>query len=156
MTDDGRTVPLEYLPAGGLTPKLGMALTLSGGKLTAVSGGEAPGYISMTERANACKDGEVIPVLRVGGDIIFAVPAADVPDDSALGGGVAIGGDGLTVTTGGSLGEVVGLLEDRVLVRLPNPGAAGGGGAAGANVLTVNDLTDDTEVQADVQKILNQ
>ena len=30
-TDDGRVVPIEYLPASAITPKIGMALIQSSG-----------------------------------------------------------------------------------------------------------------------------
>ena len=68
--DDGRNVPIEYLPASAITPKMGLALTQTGGQLAVASGTTAPSYICMCERTEACEAGEIIPVLRVGRDII--------------------------------------------------------------------------------------
>lgn len=106
-TDDGRNMPLEYLPAGGLTPKVGMALALT-------SGTAKPQYISMAERQTACGEDERIPVVRVGGDVIFATTAAAAMTDVAPGSKVTIHTDGMqvTATTTGGVAEVV-YLEDR-------------------------------------------
>lgn len=69
--DDGRNAPLEYLPAGAITPKLGLALAMSGGKLVLAAGTTKPQYICMTERDAACAAGEEIPVIRVQSDMVF-------------------------------------------------------------------------------------
>ena len=73
--DDGRNVPIEYLPAAAITPKMGLALTQTGGQLAVASGTTAPSYICMCERTEACEAGEIIPVLRVGRDIIWETTA---------------------------------------------------------------------------------
>jgi len=70
-TDDGRVPGIEYLPAGAITPEVGMALTQASGKLAVSSGTAKPAYISMCQRETACADGELIPVLRVLPDMIF-------------------------------------------------------------------------------------
>lgn len=50
QTDDGRNMPLEYQPCGAITPKVGMALVMTGGKLVLASrGGETP--VHQHERA---------------------------------------------------------------------------------------------------------
>ena len=70
-TDDGRIPSHEYLPCSAITPKVGMALMESSGKLAIATGKNKPTYISMTERSAAVTAGEIIPVIRVDHDIIF-------------------------------------------------------------------------------------
>lgn len=71
QTDSGRVPGVEYLPAGGITPKAGMVLKMAEGKLAAASGEDVPLYLSMAERDFACADKERIPVIRISPDIIF-------------------------------------------------------------------------------------
>ena len=47
QVDGGRIPGIEYLPAGAITPKVGMALTQTGGNLAVASGTTTPTYISM-------------------------------------------------------------------------------------------------------------
>lgn len=105
----GYVPPYEHLPADGLTPLVGMALVLEGGKLTLASGTEKPTHISMCQRESACADGELIPVVAVSGDITFAVPAS-VANTVPVGGKVTISADGLnvTATTDGGVATIVG------------------------------------------------
>jgi len=107
FVNDGHVPPFEYHVCGGITPKLGMALAVSGGKLVTATGGTVPKYISMLE-SDAAKDGEVIPVIRVEEGILFAVPSAGGFSAVQPGDKVLIGADGLTVTAGtGGAAEVV-------------------------------------------------
>jgi len=107
-TDDGRVPATEYLPAGAITPKIGLALIQTGGLLVAAVGEQAPGYISMCEKKQACAAGEVIPVVRVSGDIIFETAFSADAGSVALGDKVTISADGLSVTaTTGGPAEVV-------------------------------------------------
>ena len=71
QVDGGRNPGHEYLPAGAIVPKVGMALTVTGGKLAIASGTTAPSYISMIEKEEALTDGDVIPVMRVLPDMMF-------------------------------------------------------------------------------------
>lgn len=71
-TDDGHIPAWEYLPAGAITPKVGMALTQSSGKLAIATGTTAPSYISMMESSSALTAGTIIPVIRVNKDMVFA------------------------------------------------------------------------------------
>jgi len=102
-TDDGRVPAIEYLPAGAITPKAGLALVQTGGLLVAAVGGQAPGYICLCEREQACTAGENIPVARVGGDVIYETAFSADAGSVALGDKVTISADGLgvTATTGG-------------------------------------------------------
>ena len=107
--DDGRNVPIEYLPAAAITPKMGLALTQTGGQLAVASGTTAPSYICMCERAEACEAGEIIPVLRVGRDIIWETTAQAAMTSINLGDKVTLHTDGLqvTATTTSGVAEVV-------------------------------------------------
>lgn len=108
-TDDGRVPAMEYLPAGAITPKAGMALKQTGGLLVSAVGTDAPGYISMCEREMPCTAGENIPVVRVSGDIIFETAFSADAGAVKLGDKVTVSADGLgvTATTAGGVAEVV-------------------------------------------------
>lgn len=97
-TDDGRVPGIEYLPAGAITPKVGMALTVSSGKLAVASGTTAPSYISMCERDTACTAGEKIPVIRVGKDMILETTLSADASAVSIGDKVTLHTDGLQVT----------------------------------------------------------
>lgn len=104
---DGHVPPFEYHVCGSITPKLGMALSVSGGKLVTAAGSAKPKYISMLESGGS-KDGEVIPVIRVEEGILFAVPSAGSFSAVQPGDKVMISADGLTVTAAtGGVAEVV-------------------------------------------------
>ncbi len=98
QTDDGRTGPLEHLPAGAITPKVGMALTMTGGMLALASGAVKPQYISMREQDTPCQAGDLIPVVRVGSDVIFETTAAAAMTGVKPGEKVTIHTDGMQVT----------------------------------------------------------
>lgn len=103
-TDDGRVPGIEYLPAGAITPKVGTALTVSAGKLAVASGTTAPSYISMCERETACTAGELIPVIRVGKDMILETTLSADGSAVSIGDKVTLHTDGMKVTatkTGG-------------------------------------------------------
>lgn len=109
QTDDGRVPGIEYLPAGAITPKIGMALTQASGNLAVASGTTAPTYISMCDRETACKAGDIIPVLRVLPDMVFETTFSAAATAVTLGQKVTINTDGLSVTatTTGGVAEVV-------------------------------------------------
>ena len=81
-TDDNRVPGIEYLPASAITPKVGMALTQTTGQLALATGATAPTYISMCEKDGECTAGDIIPVIRVGKDMIlettFAAAATSI------------------------------------------------------------------------------
>lgn len=108
FVSDGHVPAFEYHVCGGITPKLGMALDVAGGKLATATGSVKPRYISMLE-SDSDRDGEVIPVIRVEEGILFAVPCAASFAAVKPGDRVMIGSDGLTVTaaTGGKAEVVV-------------------------------------------------
>lgn len=114
-TNDGRVPAWEYYPADGLTPKVGMALKLSSGKLVLSTGETAPQFICMRDEESALPAGALpIPVIAVNDGIIFEAKTAAT---FALGATCAIGTDGLSVVSGTGDGVVVGTTEAGVLVR---------------------------------------
>ena len=120
QVDGGRIPGIEYLPAGAITPKVGMALTQTGG-----SGTTTPTYISMVEMDKACTAGDIIPVLRVLPDMMFETTFQAAASAIKLGDKVTLHTDGLQVTATKTNGvaEVVGMdgtaAGDRVRVRFP-------------------------------------
>lgn len=110
QTDDGRVPGIEYLPAGAITPKVGMVLTQTSGKLAIATGTTAPTYVSMCERETACTDGEIIPVLRILPDMIFETEFSAAAGSVKLGDKVtlnAANGLDVTATTTSGVAEVV-------------------------------------------------
>nr|DAL57125.1 MAG TPA_asm: hypothetical protein [Caudoviricetes sp.]DAQ25072.1 MAG TPA: hypothetical protein [Caudoviricetes sp.] len=87
---------VEYLPAGAITPKFGMAVALnpSTGYLAASA---KPTHISVMEASAALTAGTIIPVIRISDNIVF---------ESTL--------DGTTTLKAGALADVdsTGMLID--------------------------------------------
>lgn len=120
--DSARVPPIEYRPCSAITPKVGMALKVSGGNLAAATGADVPQYISMCERAGVCTAGERIPVIRVQPDILFESTAAAALSGVTAGTKVTLHTDSLQVTaTSGGAAELVELdgtaSGSRVLLR---------------------------------------
>ncbi len=107
-SDDGRNPPIEYLPCSAIAPKMGMALTVSGGNLALATGATAPSYISMREQEEACTAGDLIPVIRVGHDVIFETTNS-VALTAKVGQKVTLATSGLEVTntTDSGVAEIV-------------------------------------------------
>lgn len=108
-TDDNRVPGIEYLPASAITPKVGMALTQTTGQLALATGETAPTYISVCEKDSECTAGDIIPVIRVGKDMILETTFADAATSIKLGDKVTLHTDGLqvTATTTNGVAEVV-------------------------------------------------
>lgn len=108
-TDDGYIPSFEYLPCGAITPKVGMALTQTGGNLAIASGATAPTYISMIEKEEACTAGDIIPVIRVDKRIVFETSFSAAATSIKLGSKVTLGTDGeqVTATTESGVAEIV-------------------------------------------------
>ncbi len=103
------TPALEYLPCSAIVPKIGMAMAMADGLLEVANGATAPTYICMTKRDEACKAGELIPVIRVQHNTVFATTFANNDEGVELGFKLQISADGLQVTTTvGGPAEVVG------------------------------------------------
>lgn len=109
-TDDGRVPSLEYLPAGAITPKVGMALTQSSGNLAIATGTTKPTYICMVEKDSALTAGDIIPVFRIDPDMIFETSFSASAADIKLGQKVTLhasNGGQVTATTTSGVAEVV-------------------------------------------------
>lgn len=130
-TDVNKVPPIEYLPAGAITPKMGMALTMSGGNLAIASGTTVPSYVSMVECESALTAGTVIPVIRVLPDMIWETAAQAAMTSIKLGDKVTLHTDGMQVTATKTNGvaEVVDMdgtnVGSRVLVRFNAPATVG-------------------------------
>jgi len=118
-TDDGRVPAFEYMAAEGLVPKIGMALVMAEGKLSMAGATVMPQYISMCEKEGACGEGDVIPVIRVGADIIFGAESEEDMAAVDIGDKVTLSADamGVTATTASGVAEIVSKTEDEVRVR---------------------------------------
>ena len=112
-TDDGRIPPVEYLPCGAITPKLGLALVQTNGNLAIASGSTKPSYICMTERDAAVSAGTVIPVQRVSEDVIYETISSAAFTSIKQGQKVTLATDGMkvTATTTDGVAEVVDIAD---------------------------------------------
>ena len=122
--EDGHVPAFEYLPCSAITPKIGMALTMSSGNLAIATGTTKPSYISMMEKDAACTAGDIIPVIRVTEDIIFEVTNSASLSGVSVGAKVTLhasNGMQVTGTTASGVAEIVNKSGDasgsRVLVR---------------------------------------
>ena len=128
--EGGRVPAWEYLPAGAITPQVGMALTQTSGNLALASGTTAPTYISMREETDKLAAGTIIPVIRVLDSIIFETTFSAAATSIKVGDKVTIHTDGLQVTaaTTGGVAEVVWMEGTasgaKVRVRFPGVTAA--------------------------------
>ena len=123
-TKDGAPGPWEYLEAADIGAcKVGMALTLTDGKLTKATGTVRPSYISMFEGTVA--SGDKIPVLRVLPDTRFKTQLSAEGTELKVGDKVTIDETAMlaTATTASGVVELVAILGteigDSVIVRIP-------------------------------------
>jgi len=70
---EGRVPPWKYLECSAITPKIGMAMVLSSGRLAIATGTTKPTHICMREEDSAVTAGTIIPVIEVAEDQIFEV-----------------------------------------------------------------------------------
>ena len=96
--DDGRVPVTEYLPAGAITPKVGLALYQNAGLLAVVGGTTKPTYICLQEEPAAVASGTVIAVQRVAPDIIYKTESSAATTSVKLGTKVTLTADGTQVT----------------------------------------------------------
>ena len=107
---DGAPAPFEYLPCSAITPKFGMALTQSSGKLAIATGTTAPTYISMYEAPAAVSAGTIIPVIRADHDTIYETTISAAGTSLNLGDKVTLhasNGLQVTATTTSGVAEIV-------------------------------------------------
>lgn len=111
----GNVIPWEMLPAGEITPKVGMALVQADGSLAIATGTNAPTYISMCEKDSACAAGDLIPVIRVSHDTIYETTNSEAFSGVERGDKVTLhASDGMQVraTTASGVAEVVDFDDD--------------------------------------------
>ena len=108
--DDGRNIPIEYLPCSAITPVVGMALTQSSGNLAICTGTTKPRYISMVTKSAACTAGDIIPVIRVDADTIYETTLSASGTSLNLGDKVTLhasSGLQVTATTSSGVAEII-------------------------------------------------
>ena len=109
----------EYLPAGAITPVIGLA-----------SGTTVPAYICQRTQEATLTAGDILPVIRVLPDMIFATTWSVAASSVHIGDKVTLSADGLqvTATTTSGVAEVVGMdgtaAGDTVYVRFPGAAAS--------------------------------
>lgn len=123
-TKDGAPGPWEYMEASALGAcKVGMALTLTDGKLAKATATVRPSYISMFEGTVA--SGDRIPVVRVLPDTRFKTQLSAAGTALKVGDKVTIDTTAMlatNTTTSGvlELVEILGTeIGDSVIVRIP-------------------------------------
>ena len=84
-TDDGHVAPFEVLPCSAITPKNGMAMILSSGKLAIATGTSKPEFICVEEHESAVAAGTPVTVVRVDHNTVYETTL------SAAGTGLNIG-----------------------------------------------------------------
>lgn len=94
---DSALQPWEYPAAAAGTYKVGQALKLASGKVTATGAAltTTPPYICMADITVA--DGEPVPVIRTKHDIIFETTLSAAAESAAVGSKLQVSKDGLTV-----------------------------------------------------------
>ena len=103
----GAVLPWEYLGAEAGTYRAGQVLTVSEGKLAALSmaSTETPPYLCMADVKAA--EGQVIPVTRVEGDCIYETQLKALYADAKPGVKMQVDADGLTASEGEGNFELV-------------------------------------------------
>lgn len=105
--DTGAMLPWECLGAAAGTYRAGQMLTVSEGKLAALSlaSTETPPYLCMADVKAA--EGQVIPVTRVEGDCIYETQLKGAYESAKVGGKMQVESDGLTASEGSGTFELV-------------------------------------------------
>ena len=105
--DTGAMLPWEYLGAAAGTYRAGQMLTVSEGKLAALSlaSTDTPPYLCMADVTAA--DGQIIPVTRVEGDCIYETQLKGEYEGAKVGVKMQVESDGLTASEGGGTFELV-------------------------------------------------
>ena len=119
---DGHVAPFEQLPCSAITPKNGMAMVLSSGKLAVASGTNKPEFICVEDHGAAVSAGDLVTVVRVEADTDY-VTTLSAAGALNIGDKVTLASDGLrvTATTASGVAEIVAMegtaSGDTVVVR---------------------------------------
>ena len=130
-TVEGGHIPaFKYLPAGAITPKVGLALVQTNGNLALATGTTKPTHICMLEKDSALTAGEIIPVIDVTPELILETTCSASFASIKKGDKVTIANDAAQVTntkTGGVATVVAGdgvASGEKVLVRFADVATA--------------------------------
>lgn len=122
--------PWETHPCSAITPKVGLALAFSSGKLAIAAGTTKPEFICMENRDSAVTAGTMIHVMPVNEHIVFETKASAALTSVTVGSKVTLTTDGLkvTATTTGGVAEILEMdgtaAGSKVRVRFPELQAA--------------------------------
>ncbi len=135
---DGHVAPFEQYPCSAITPKRGMLMKLSEGKLAAASGTDIPEFVCVEEHSAAVSAGDEVNVVRIEPGTVYETELSAAGSSLKLGNKVTIASDGLrvTATTAGGVAEIVYIdgtaSGSMVQVRFP----------AAAESVSMSDLSD--------------
>lgn len=107
--DDGHVAPFIQLPCSAITPKRGMAMILSSGKLAKAGATDKPEFICIEEHGAAVTAGDLVTVVRVEPDTDYETELSAAGGTLNIGDKVTIASDGLrvTATTTSGVAEIV-------------------------------------------------
>lgn len=107
--DDGHVAPFIQLPCSAITPKNGMLMVLSSGKLAKAGATDEPEFLCVEEHAAAVTAGDLVTVVRIDHDTDYETTFSAVATGVVPGSKVTIASDGLRVTgtTTSGVAEVV-------------------------------------------------
>lgn len=109
-TDDGHVAPYEQLPCSAITPKRGMAMILSSGKLAIATGSAEPEFICVEEHSAAVSAGDMVTVVRVDPQTEYETTLSAAGGSLNLGDRVTLhasSGLQVTATTTNGVAEIV-------------------------------------------------
>ena len=121
--DDGHVAPFIKLPCTAITPKNGMLMALSEGKLAKATGSTVPEFLCVEEHGSAVSAGDLVTVVRVEPDTDYETVFSAAGSGLALGDKVTLATDALrvTATTTDGVAKIVGMTGtasgDTVIVR---------------------------------------
>lgn len=109
-TDDGHVAPYEQFPCSAITPKHGMAMILSSGKLAIATGSAEPEFICVEEHSAAVSAGDMVTVVRVDPQTEYETTLSAAGGSLNLGDKVTLhasNGLQVTATTTNGVAEIV-------------------------------------------------
>lgn len=109
-TDDGHVAPYEQFPCSAITPKRGMAMILSSGKLAIATGTAEPEFICVEEHSAAVSAGDMVTVVRVDPQTEYETTLSAAGGSLKLGDKVTLhasSGLQVTATTTNGVAEIV-------------------------------------------------
>ncbi len=123
-TDDGHVAPFEKFPCSAITPKNGMAMVPSSGKLAIATGTNKPEFICVEEHDSAVAADTMVTVVRVDHDTVYETELSAAGTSLKPGDKVTLhasNGLQVTATTTSGVAEIVYIdgtaIGDKVHVR---------------------------------------